>query len=481
MVLSGAERMKRLREKQKTTGQHDSIKEKDRKRKQVFRSKLTPQAMALFRLKQNANAQKFREKKKKKRTLKRLSTTSFANKQVKSKARKKLESSLPAAIDKQIELVTDLARSLGIIKKKEMISRPSKALSSQVTDQITEFFCRDDVSYQAPGKRDTVLVNIDGVKQKLQKRYLPYTLREAHQLFVEENQQVQISRSKFKDLRPQNVVYKSSTPHQVCVCLYHENVNLLLVTLTDQIHGHAKLELRLFVDLMVCDPENENCVFRNCDGCKLQFKKEITRNIVDKTRVIGWTQWITNDDGRAVKMDFRGTVRECVLVLKNKVQHFLFHVFVKRQQATYFESIKRNVSDSYCLLQVDYAENFSMVEQNEIQNAHWSKKQLSLFTAHVWAQSGNHSMVVVSDDPSHNKFTVAKCLEHVFTILQDVLPNLQELVIFSDGSAAQFKQRYLFRNLYTMARNYNILISWHFFATSHGKGVVTALVEQLNV
>jgi hypothetical protein len=93
-----------------------------------------------------------------------------------------------------------------------------------------------------------------------------------------------------------------------------------------------------------------------------------------------------------------------------------------------------------------------------------------LFTAHVWSQSANHSIVIVSDNPSHNKFTVTKCLEHVLTHLQILIPSLVELVIYSDGSASQFKQRYLFKNLTLLAKDFNILLSWHFFATSHGKG-----------
>ena len=79
-------------------------------------------------------------------------------------------------------------------------------------------------------------------------------------------------------------------------------------------------------------------------------------------------------------------------------------------------------------------------------------------------------MVVVSDDASHYKYTVSKCLEHVLTHLKALTPSLKQLIIFSDGSASQFKQRYLFKNLTFLVKEFSIALSWNFFASSHGKG-----------
>jgi hypothetical protein len=132
--------------------------------------------------------------------------------------------------------------------------------------------------------------------------------------------------------------------------------------------------------------------------------------------------------------------------------------------------LKKNVTDEKCLLQVDYSENFSLIEQNEIQSAHWSRKQLSVFTAYIWSNSNTYPMVIISDDPSHDKYTVAKCLEHIFKRLKILLPSIKELIIFSNGSACQFKQRYLFRNLSHLAKQFSLELSWNFFASHHGKG-----------
>jgi len=86
------------------------------------------------------------------------------------------------------------------------------------------------------------------------------------------------------------------------------------------------------------------------------------------------------------KKEFSGNVDEAVLLLKSKVEYFLFHVYIKREQAKYFEKLKTEVSDEKIVLQVDFAENFNMKEQDEIQKAHWNTKPLSIFTAFVWSK-----------------------------------------------------------------------------------------------
>jgi len=46
--------------------------------------------------------------------------------------------------------------------------------------------------------------------------------------------------------------------------------------------------------------------------------------------------------------------------------------------------LKENVTEEKVLLQVDFAENYNMKEQDEIQKAHWNSTPLSIFTAFVW-------------------------------------------------------------------------------------------------
>ena len=469
MAITGAERNRRYREKKKAEGLSEIMKRKDRLRKQIARAKMSSTQLAALRLRQRENLRKFRAKSRTD-SIRVPTTSSFPTVQAKAKALKKFKNVLPKNKAKQHELIQTIATDLNLLKLEKTYERVQQSLPMSVKSQIYEFYCRDDNSYQAPGKRDVVTVKENGMKQKLQKRYLLCSIRELYQLFIEEYPGIKVSLSSFQDLRPPNVLYKSSIPHNTCICMYHENVALLLKSLIGHIHGLQSVNLRLFIKLLVCDEDRESCMFSTCDNCANYFKHKIKDKIINPISLIRWTLWSISDAGRAVKVDYDGSVKECVKVLSTKVHYFLFHTFVKRQQSNYFKIIKTNISDKRCLLQVDYAQNFSIVEQNEIQSAHWSNKQISLFTAHLWTRSTNFPMVVVSDDVSHNKYTVSKCLEQILTRLQTLVPLLEELVVFSDGSASQFKQRYLFRNLSYLAKKFGIVLSWQFFATSHGKG-----------
>jgi len=470
MALSGAERARRCREKKKAAGLSQVMKEKDRQRKRLARAKMSLSKLKALRLRQQVNLHRFRAKVKATDGLQSSCMSSFPTKQAKGKALKKVMNALPINKDKKIELIQKIAEDLNLLKLNNKYERVKQSLPTATKDKIYEYYFRSDVSYQAPGKKDTITIKENGIKKKLQKRYLFYSLRELHQLFLEENPNITVSLSMFQELRPPNVLYKSCIPHNVCCCVYHENVILLLKSLNEHIQGLNSISLQSFIQLIVCDDTRELCMFSKCAQCAVYFKDKIQNKIIDSTAVIKWTLWSTSTEGRFMKIDYKGPILECVVTLESKIKHFLFHVFVKRQQSNFFEFIKNNLNDQCCLLQVDYSENFSIVSQNEIQNAHFSKKQLSLFTAYIWAQSITYPMVIVSNDPSHNKYTVSLCLQRILIHLKKMVPSLTKLIIFSDGSACQFKQRYLFKNLTFLAEQFSINLSWNFFASHHGKG-----------
>jgi len=371
-------------------------------------------------------------------------------------------------------VIQHLAQNVGLIPKPTH-QRSTLQLSDKLKTDIHNFYVRDDISYQLPGKRDTVVVKKDdGSKVTYQKRILLNNLRENYELFIEENKTISLSHSSFAHLRPPFVVPKAALAHRNCLCLYHENVCLLLKSLDKYVAGNFCASLELFTDSLVCDTNNEECMFGRCSLCEDFFTKKIQENISNKDDEISWSQWM-NENGRAVKKELLGNVAEGVLLLKSKVEYFLFHVYIKREQSKYFEKLKEQVTDEKILLQVDFAENFNMKEQDEIQKAHWNSTPLSIFTAFIWSKNENFSFALPSLDVTHDKFVVDPALNIILNHIETTLPNVKEVHCFSDGAASQFKQRFHFRNLIENANDHNIQLSWHFFATSHGKGVVDGI------
>jgi hypothetical protein len=123
---------------------------------------------------------------------------------------------------------------------------------------------------------------------------------------------------------------------------------------------------------------------------------------------------------------------------------FKFHHYIKRTQEKAFEEDKVASSEEEVVLQVDFAESYACTSQNETQAAHFSKKTITIFTAVATAGEQTIQMTLVSDDRRHDTFSVAHFLKVIIELLKLIFIKLIRLKIISDGSAAQFKNRYEF-------------------------------------
>lgn len=131
-----------------------------------------------------------------------------------------------------------------------------------------------------------------------------------------------------------------------------------------------------------------------------------------------------------------------------------------------------NTEPEEALIQVDFSENYTCVNQDEIQSAHWNQRQVSLFTVAVWHSGSQHSHVIASDNLTHGKETVIAYLDKVLDSLPD---HVKKVSLWSDGPASQFKNRYFAASLDTLQCKHKLEIQWNFFATSHGKGPVDGI------
>ena len=147
----------------------------------------------------------------------------------------------------------------------------ARSLSEETKQLVLNFYNTDDFTWQAPGRKDRIIIretDVHGgkVKRTEQVRYLLMSLKEAHNKFRESNADAKIGLSKFCDLRPQHVKLFDHIPHYVCVCQYHENIRLLLTAL----RGHTLLsvEFRPFIDKITCDSSSKACMYSECSTCK---------------------------------------------------------------------------------------------------------------------------------------------------------------------------------------------------------------------
>jgi hypothetical protein len=81
----------------------------------------------------------------------------------------------------------------------------------------------------------------------------------------------------------------------------------------------------------------------------------------------------------------------------------LSHSFYTREQRDYTSLTKKTSSfTTYAVVQMDFAQNFSFITQQEIQSAYYSRQQAALFTIYMKIGSEHLNMVIILDYLPHD-------------------------------------------------------------------------------
>lgn len=241
-----------------------------------------------------------------------------------------------------------------------------------------------------------------------------------------------------------------------------------------------------FAENFVCNPaESELCMLGKCKKCAKcpSLLQKIGSSAGNLDEHATWYQWkhveqtVQAKKGKSMKRVNKiqkvlkeGTVDDLLEDLEVQLPSFLEHVFVKRQQARIFKEKIEHLTEEEAVVQVDFAENFSCKYLGEIQSAHWSQDQVTLFTVAIWTKSGDknsccESHVIVSDDLKHDKTSVAVFMCKVVNdLVKGRHPNITRVWIFSDGPSSQFKNRYIAHFLHLL-QGQGLNIRWNYFAT----------------
>ena len=153
---------------------------------------------------------------------------------------------------------------------------------------------------------------------------------------------------------------------------------------------------------------------------------------------------------KIMKSGVLGDVLESLLV---SAITLLKHCFIKRKQSATFQEKRKDTRETVGVLQIDFAENYTTAYQDEIQAAHWTSSQVTVFTAVGWSRGEVQSYAIVSDALEHGKKAVATFLSNVVEDLMGKNPNMKDLHIFSDRAASQFKNRFIWSFMSTTFRD----------------------------
>ena len=481
---SVAERSKKFREKLKNNKEkHDAYLEKERERDNKRREKKKDESLAskeitIQRRRQAAERMRlYRERKKLKAQApprKCSNIGSYNCPQSFGKAVQRVKRSLPSSPRKRDAVVRKIICDVSTTE--EVIQRLNTFSLTEATKQaVQEFYTSDEISRQSPEVRDVQQIKDKGCGEKIyrQKRHMNMTIREAYALFMNENTDIKICQSKFYECRPPHVLPTSHMPHNVCVCKYRANFSFLVEGVAKKAKEFPKNSAEL-LDKVCCDTSAEECMSGHCEKCMSNLQDLIPNsNLLNENT--SWKKW-TEVSGRLKAVIIEGTLEEAIDELNKSLKRFKTHVHIKQNQSDAFKQAKQNVEAGEIVLQIDFAENFQAVNQDEIQSAHWNQQQITIFTACAWLPEKKQcSFAIVSDFLKHDKFAVYAFIKEIIYSLKTKVGNFTLLKIFSDGAASQFKNKFTLSNLCFMPKDFGITAEWYFFATAHGKGAVDGI------
>ena len=97
-------------------------------------------------------------------------------------------------------------------------------------------------------------------------------VKDAFDLFCQENPNVKISKCTFEDYRPENIRLKHDALRLVCCCQYHVNVDCLPKSLNNSLAINEEAvkfkNSAELIDAAICDSKNGSCIVHQCKECK---------------------------------------------------------------------------------------------------------------------------------------------------------------------------------------------------------------------
>lgn len=390
-------------------------------------------------------------------------------------------------IEEEFLVTNYIARKVKhLVETKGVMSTPNPKLGSPISpvtsSLVKSFYESDDVSRCMPGQKDFVSVFENGTKVRKNKRLLLGNLREMYALFKERHDGIKIGISKFCQLRPRNIILaNASGSHNVCVCTKHQNVKLMIdaINLKKLTAGVPNYQLECYKDClkqMTCIPSSSKCHLRKCNKCpgienlKAKLNQLLEQNDIDE---ITYKQWVSVDRDNLETMIGQADV--FVDSLCEKLEILLPHSFIAKQQAAYLSERKSNLEKNEYIAVCDFSENASFTIQDAVQGFHWNNSQATLYPIAIYFKSDGKTQhtnfIIISDCLVHDSVAVHLFHRQLNVFLRKKFKTTpKKITYFSDGSAAQFKNKKNFINLCYHMEDFGCNAEWHFFATSHGKG-----------
>ena len=170
-------------------------------------------------------------------------------------------------------------------------------------------------------------------------------------------------------------------------------------------------------------------------------------------------------------------IQEITTTMTTHIGH-IFRAYYQYQMQT---KMAKELPLDHCMVTMDFAENYSVQMQDEIESAHWTQKQITIRPMFIVRHAPEstpdkpvtmkESLIILTDNLNHNTHAV-----YVFTnqLLKHIRNNpgpcdMKVLRRWTDNCAVQYKCVKAFHQIRELERENDIKIVYHYTEASHGK------------
>lgn len=234
------------------------------------------------------------------------------------------------------------------------------------------------------------------------------------------------------------------------------------------------------IERIMCSSPGPSCYLRQCSHCpnfsvlSEQLMSFYEKHDIHENVIIRYKQWLSTE-GRCSLEDVSKPCKEFFDLFAEKINALAPHSFIASQQAQFLKEKKVNLEPFELLVSCDFSENYSFVIQNEVQGYHWNNQQATIHPFVVYFKNEKNelqhwSYVIISECRSHDAVAIHLFISKLIGRLKNKFSKINKITYITDGTGAQYKNKFNFINLYMHKSDHGFDAEWHFHATSHGKG-----------
>lgn len=342
----------------------------------------------------------------------------------------------------------ELLKQFPVPKDQENIVKPQNVSQDELT--VKRFYERDNISTCLPGKKD-FLVKKDEVGKKVlvRKRVLNDSKDNIFKIFKEEHPDIKMGRTKFFSLNPDHVLSFKKMPTYSCQCKIHENYRLSFNALKKYITDDSMKVQGTFMNTLVCDYSNYNCMTHQCNQCNNILHK--IKNMINfqNNDYLCYHQWDLVNKKNQLK-DIKSKPNPFLKKFCEQFIEFKKHCYIANTQSRYLFKEINEFDAATVKVIFDFSENFTLKPLNEIQAAFYTRSQISLYTAVAYIpiqhEDGQEIRTacfgIISNCLNHDKYAVYTFNDNIFKCITSNHNGIKKFHLFSDGAPSQFKNSF---------------------------------------